>query len=112
MRVANLVRSALLVALPSFIGCADEPTAPTGMEPSPGAAAATVLTFRTISAGGFHSCGVTTDDRAYCWGYNQFGQLGDGTNVNRMVPTRVAGGLAFRQVSAGSHHTCGVTTGD
>src|SRR5688500_10654125 len=110
MRVVDLVRSALLVAVPALIGCAEEPAAPTGMEQSSGAADAQVLTFQTISAGGFHSCGLTTQGRAYCWGYNQLGQLGDGTNLNRMVPTPVATGLTFRQVSAGSHHSCGITT--
>src|SRR5688500_6701742 len=100
MRVARFVRCAPPLALAALVGCADEPTAPTTIESSPGAAEATVLTFRTISAGLAHSCGLTTQNRAYCWGYNQFGQLGDGTNVNRSVPTAVAKGLAFRLISA------------
>jgi len=52
---------------------------------------------------------------AYCWGYNAYGQLGDGTTTDRLVPTPVAGGLTFAAVSAGPivpfyGHTCGVTT--
>ena len=51
----------------------------------------------------------------YCWGYNAYGQLGDGTTTDRLVPTPVAGGLTFAAVSAGTvvpffGHTCGVTT--
>jgi alpha-tubulin suppressor-like RCC1 family protein len=50
------------------------------------------LSWRQISAGGLHSCGVTTTDVAYCWGYNYQGRLGDGTQVHRGSPTKVVGG--------------------
>ena len=68
------------------------------------------LRFRAVSAGERHTCGITTDYLAYCWGENGGGRLGDGTMVSRSTPVAVAGGLSFRQVSAGSLHTCGVTT--
>jgi len=47
------------------------------------------LTFVEVSAGAWSSCGVTTDGSAYCWGRNEFGQLGDGTQETRLVPVRV-----------------------
>jgi alpha-tubulin suppressor-like RCC1 family protein len=50
------------------------------------------LSFATLSAGGthtFHSCGVTTAGVAYCWGYNDFGQVGDGTRTVRASPVPV-----------------------
>jgi alpha-tubulin suppressor-like RCC1 family protein len=53
---------------------------------------------------------VTTDDRAYCWGGNFDGQLGDGTTSQRLKPVAVAGGLQFGGVSPGGDHTCGVAT--
>jgi alpha-tubulin suppressor-like RCC1 family protein len=65
-----------------------------------------------VSAGGSHTCGVTTDDRAYCWGSNWAGQVGDGTMVRRLAPVAVAGGHQFRQVAVGGSHACGVTTND
>jgi alpha-tubulin suppressor-like RCC1 family protein len=68
------------------------------------------LAFREVSAAGDHTCGLTTDRVAYCWGGNRFGQLGDGTITDRNRPTRVRGGHRFRQVSAGGDFTCGVTT--
>ena len=68
------------------------------------------LQFTMISAGVWHTCGVTTSGGAYCWGDNLFGQLGDGTTEERATPTPVAGGLRFLRLSAGSRHTCGITT--
>jgi len=50
------------------------------------------------------------DGTAYCWGYNEYGQLGDGTTADRSNPTAVSGGLQFATISAGSFHTCGTTT--
>jgi alpha-tubulin suppressor-like RCC1 family protein len=66
---------------------------------------------RSSRAGGAHSCGVTTDNRAYCWGANGEGQLGDGSTIQRLKPVAVAGGLQFNGISPGADHTCGVTTG-
>jgi hypothetical protein len=37
------------------------------------------LTFTSISAGTAHTCALTPDHHAYCWGLNDKGQLGDGS---------------------------------
>jgi alpha-tubulin suppressor-like RCC1 family protein len=68
------------------------------------------LSFARINAGAEHTCGITTDNVAYCWGLNRDGRLGDGTTDSRTTPTPVAGLLSFVDVSAGGSHTCGVTT--
>jgi alpha-tubulin suppressor-like RCC1 family protein len=69
------------------------------------------LRFAQVAVGSEHACGVTsTDRRAYCWGHNGSGELGDGTTTPRLQPVAVVGGLHFRQVSTRYHHTCGVTT--
>jgi alpha-tubulin suppressor-like RCC1 family protein len=71
------------------------------------------LVFRQVSVGNYHSCAVTTDDRAWCWGFNRQGQVGDSSSVwRRLKPTRVSGGHAFRQIDADREHTCAVTTGN
>ncbi len=54
---------------------------------------------------------LTTMGAAYCWGYNNHGELGDGTTTQRTSPVAVLGGLTFATVSAGNVFTCGVTTG-
>lgn len=68
------------------------------------------LTFESVSAGFNHACGLTPDGAAYCWGYNHYGQLGDGTTIDRDGPVPVLGGLTFRMLSGDRYHTCGVTT--
>jgi len=116
-RLSCTLGSLLLVA---GLACRDDGAAPTSPEsqslPATGALAAT-LSFSQVSAGLRHTCGVTTGNKAYCWGDNGEGgplggQLGDGTTTDRLVPVPVAGGLSFRQVSAGVDHSCGVTTDD
>ena len=47
------------------------------------------LSFTSISTGGQHTCGVTTTGSGYCWGRNNTGILGDGTEVDSSVPVRV-----------------------
>jgi alpha-tubulin suppressor-like RCC1 family protein len=56
-----------------------------------------------------YSCGVTTDDKAYCWGLNQEGDLGTGMSQNSFTPAKVTGGRRFRFVNTGREHACGVT---
>lgn len=67
--------------------------------------------FTAVSAGVLHSCGLTEDGAIYCWGWNQHGQLGDGSAGDRTVPVRTdAGQTVFAAVSAGGGHTCGLAT--
>jgi len=67
----------------------------------------TTLRFTQIAAGMWHTCALTGDGIAYCWG--QGGLLGDGSTQRSTTPVRVAGGLAFKALDAGASHTCGVT---
>jgi hypothetical protein len=95
-----------------IVGCGEEaesPTEATPLAPHTTVPASAVVEYWQVSAGGAHTCGVTTDRRTYCWGNNGAGQLGDGTfGFSRLVPTLIAGGLQFRHVSTGASHTCGV----
>ncbi len=54
-------------------------------------------TFVSLTSGSEgHQCALDTAGKAFCWGSNQFGQLGDGTFIDRNVPTPVKGSLTFK----------------
>ena len=48
------------------------------------------LTFAYLKAGDLSTCGVTTTGVGYCWGDNEYGQLGNGTRTAALVPTKIA----------------------
>lgn len=74
--------------------------------------ASSTLHFKSLSAGGYHTCAVTTEGKAYCWGWDWDGQAGIGFFTDAAVskPVAVATTLTFDAVTAGAHHTCGLTT--
>ena len=95
------VGSALLVVATLFVA--------TGVP-----AAAEPLRFSKVDAGRAHTCGVTADGYAYCWGSNYLGQLGDGTTADRPSPRLVKVANGFPQgritdISTGLTHTCAAT---
>jgi len=68
-------------------------------------------TWASVSLGMADTCGVSTAGEAYCWGYNDNGQLGNGTFVDSRVPVLVSGERAWASVTSGpgGFHSCGVT---
>lgn len=79
-----------------------------------GVGAGLALSFIKIVAGYSHTCGIEAiSEKAYCWGANGNGQLGDNTTVQNLTPVAVLGvgpglSMPFSQISAGQYHTCAI----
>ncbi|MFT3917322.1 MAG: hypothetical protein QM704_25520 [Anaeromyxobacteraceae bacterium] len=75
----------------------------------PGRVASAQERFRSVSAGKGHSCAVGRDGSLWCWGANDFGQLGIGTvTAFKEAPVRVGTATDWLLVAAGFEHTCGL----
>ena len=69
-----------------------------------------------VSLGVHHTSALTSQGRLFTWGWNDNGQLGDGTIINRHVPTVIIEGMGLLigetvvQVMATSSHTSALTS--
>ncbi len=75
------------------------PVTPTGLDHG---------VLRLATKGG-HTCAVMIDRTIRCWGYNYFGQVGDGTSADRLVPTAVPNVADVDTVTAAGWRTCVLT---
>ena len=66
------------------------------------------FTAVAISAGWKHSLALRADGTLWAWGSNEYGQLGDGTNVDKAAPVQIGSGYAV--IAAGGAHSLGIKT--
>ncbi len=68
----------------------------------------TEKTFSEIGAGLHHTCAVDKQGVAYCWGYGDLNQIGDGDSGNHSEPKQVImpSERQFSRLGVGDDHTC------
>ena len=70
------------------------------------------LRFSSLTAGDNLTCGISVEGDALCWGWNNWGEVGDGSKIDRRIPASVSlpYSVSLSAISAGSGFACGVTT--
>ena len=69
--------------------------------------------YSSVSAGGYHTCGIRANDsRVLCWGYGNFGELGDSETGNNLRPNITTDSSSYSNINTGGYHTCGIRTND
>jgi alpha-tubulin suppressor-like RCC1 family protein len=68
-----------------------------------------LIGVRAVTARWRHACAVRDDETLWCWGYNNDGQLGDGSRVDQRQPVRVAGLTTVTAAGVGNSHSCAAT---
>jgi alpha-tubulin suppressor-like RCC1 family protein len=73
-------------------------------------------TITSIILGGSHSSAITSEDRLFTWGYNGHGELGDGTVIDKSIPTETTSqfnlsvGETVTSMSFGYYHSSAITS--
>lgn len=71
------------------------------------------LKFVSLAAGGAHTCGIAKSGQTYCWGSNQYGQIGDGKRTGRQSPNRyptpVLQDPGLASLALGNQFSCGLS---
>jgi alpha-tubulin suppressor-like RCC1 family protein len=62
----------------------------------------TATNWKLVSAGRQHSLAIKTDGTLWAWGLNDYGQLGDGTTINKSIPFQIGTGNNWKSVTAGN----------
>jgi len=63
-----------------------------------------------IALGAWHSCALMTTGGVKCWGWNNYGQLGDGSTTVRLQPMVVSDLSGVRAIAVGATHSCVLMT--
>lgn len=76
------------------------------------------VTFTSVSLGFYHACALGTDNEVYCWGRNNFGQFGNNTTVDSLVPVLASAqgaipvGVTAKSLAVGYYTSCIIGSND
>ena len=94
------------VASPNEAVKIDAPIAPSAVERAAPPPVSSKAAPPRLATGDSHVCNVGADGKVYCWGDNDYGQLGDGTTDSRGLPVEAKGLSDVVAVAAGGLNTC------
>jgi alpha-tubulin suppressor-like RCC1 family protein len=67
-----------------------------------------VQCWKSIDAGAYHNLAINQNGTLWAWGRNNDNQLGDGTTVNRNVPTQIGTDTDWKIISAGGNYSIAI----
>ncbi len=83
-----------------------------GIDQAQASRVAGLIGLATMTAvGAEHACAVASDGSVWCWGRNNYGQIGDGTAITRRTPVQVPGIEDVTAIVAGREHSCALRSG-
>ena len=68
-----------------------------------------------VAVGDYHTCARRKDESIWCWGDNNYGQLGDGTlgaDQGKAVPVQISSKPRWLDLTTGNDHTCSLMDND
>lgn len=114
-RMVALAFSITLLAAPmgkvsSAVGAENARSVQHSRLAAPATQGAPLTGAQALALGGYHTCALTEAGEVLCWGYNLYGQLGNGeTTTDRARPGQVSQVRNARAIAAGLYHTCALT---
>jgi alpha-tubulin suppressor-like RCC1 family protein len=66
--------------------------------------------WQSVSLGWYHTAAIKNDGTLWCWGGNEFGQVGDGTLIERNLPVQIGTDNNWRSVASGQTYTLAIKT--
>jgi alpha-tubulin suppressor-like RCC1 family protein len=96
------------------VSCACFPTEPTNCHAYAPEQIATSASWKTVAGSPYsqHACAIQADSSLWCWGYDGFNALGDGTanqSLSRNAPERITT-ATWNTITAGGNNTCGIAS--
>ena len=70
-------------------------------------------TWNAIASGSYHTCGIDNGE-LFCWGRDNYGQVGNGSGSSSNVetPQKIGSSNTWSDIALGSYHTCGIDNGE
>ena len=118
VQLSRVVHIASIVSAIFSCGCSTLPTdAKNPSQSTTPVRVASARTYTQVAAGFVHTCALAANGAAYCWGSNEYSQLGSslatdscGGRPCSKTPIAVRGGHAFTFLAAGWVHNCGIAS--